>query len=178
MGRPKGAKNKLTVEHVAAAKDLAAEFGDPLRDLYIKRSRHEAIYAAEMAKSSRHRNTKKLTEVEEKIRQYNEAILPYDRPKFQAINHTGNAAPAPMVIRAPASISDSKAWLAAYAPKRDDAANDQPAPMVAFTRNVRTVLDIADAVGVNDAQSIIDEASNITRGEDEAAKITRRENKS
>jgi hypothetical protein len=173
MGRPSGAKNKMTVEHVAAAKDLAAEFGDPLRDLYIKRARREAIYTAEMAKSSRHRNTKKLAEAEEKIRQYNEAILPYDRPKFQAINHTGNTAPMPMVIRAPASISDSKAWLAAYAPKRDDT----PTPAIAFARNVRTVLDIADAVGVNDAQSILDEAAEITRSEDEAAKITRNEDK-
>jgi hypothetical protein len=178
MGRPPGAKNKMTVEHVAAAKDLAAEFGDPLRDLYIKRARHEAIYATEMAKSSRHRNRQKLAEAEEKIRQYNNDILPYDRPKFQAINHTGNAAPAPMVIRAPVTISDSQAWLEAHRPMRDNAINDKPAQVAAFARNVRTVLDIADAVGANDAQSIIDEATKITRSEAEAAKITRSEDKS
>jgi hypothetical protein len=162
MGRPPGAKNKMTEKHVAAAKDLAAEFGDPLRDLYIKRARHEAIYAAEMAKSSRHRNTKKLAEAEEKIRQYNNDILPYDRPRFQAINHSGNAAPNPMVIRAPQPISDSKAWLAADGPKRDDAVNDKPTAVIAFARNLKSTLDIADDLGISDVKKIVSEAKKWT----------------
>jgi hypothetical protein len=173
MGRPKGAKNKMTVEHVGAAAALSAKYGDALEDLYKKRARHQAIYDAEMAKSSRHRNTKKLAEAEAAIRQYNNDILPYDRPRFQAINHSGNAAVAPTVIRAPQSVPNSKEWLRIYGPKRDDA----PAQVVAFARNLRTTLDIADAIGVNDAQGIVDEAAKITKSEDEAAKITRNEDK-
>jgi hypothetical protein len=164
MGRPKGAKNKLTVEHVAAAKDLAAEFGDPLRDLYIKRCRHEAIYAAEMAKTPRHRNRAKLAEAEAMIRQYNNDILPYDRPKFTAINHSGNAAPAPMVIRAPQTIADSKEWLRIHGPKRDDA---EPR-VLPFVQNVKDALDTAEQLGIDDAQAIWNEAAKITMNVDNA----------
>jgi hypothetical protein len=162
MGRPRGAKNRMTTAHVAAAKDLAAEFGDPLRDLYVKRAYWQAIYDEQMAKSSRHRNTKKLAEAEEKIRQYNNDILPYDRPKFQAINHTGNAAPAPMVIRAPVTISDSQAWLEAHRPKRDNAVNDKPTPAIAFAKNLKTTLDIADDLGIQDVKKIVSEAKKQT----------------
>jgi hypothetical protein len=165
MGRPPGAKNKMTLEHVAAAKDLAAEFGDPLRDLYIKRSRHEAIYAAEMAKSSRHRNTKKLAEAEEKILRYNEAILPFDRPKFQAINHSGDAAVAPMVIRAPATVQDSNAWLEQHRPKHLAA----PAPELRIVKNVRSALATAEQLGGDiGAAEIFAEAAKATKNEDKA----------
>jgi hypothetical protein len=165
MGRPPGAQNKMTRERDAAAKELAEEYGDPLEDILQKREHWQEIYTAQMAKSSRHRNAKKVAEAEQMILRYNVEALPYMRPRYQAIAHVGDTAPKPMVIRAPMTISDSKAWLEAYGPKRDNGVNDKPPPVISFAKNLKTTLDIADAVGVNDAQSIIDEAAKITRNE-------------
>jgi hypothetical protein len=79
-----------------------------------------------MVKPSRHRNPKKLAEAEEKILRYNEAALPFMRPKFQAIT-TQDTTPKITVIRAPERYSSTQEWLVAYGPKRDDAVNDASA---------------------------------------------------
>jgi hypothetical protein len=161
VGRPIGAKNKLTREHIVAAKELAAEYGDPLRDLYQKRNRWQLVYEEQMAKPSRRRNFKKLAEAEEKIRQYNNDILPYDRPKFTAINHSGSAAPVPTVIRAPAPIADSREWLEKYRPK-----TIEPKPELPFVSNVKSALATAEQLGLDDAQTIWNEAAKATNRKD------------
>jgi hypothetical protein len=162
MGRPPGAQNKMTRERDAAAKELAEQYGDPLEDILQKR----AIYAAEMAKTSRHRNRQKLAEAEEKILRYNVEALPYMRPRYQAIAHSGEVV-RPTVIRAPAPISDSKEWLRIYGPKRDNAVNDKPA-VLPWVKNVKDSLATAEQLGVDDAQTIWNEAAKITKNEDKA----------
>jgi hypothetical protein len=166
MGRPIGAKNKMTRERDAAAKELAEEYGDPLEDILQKRGRWETVYAEQMAKSSRHRNAKKVAEAEQMILRYNVEALPYMRPRYQAIAHSSDA-PRPTVIRAPETISDSQAWLAAHAPRRDNAVNDKPA-VLSFVKNVKDALATAEQLGVDDAQTIWNEAAKITRNEDKA----------
>lgn len=37
MGRPAGSKNRMTNEHISAARELSAEYGDAPEDLYKKR---------------------------------------------------------------------------------------------------------------------------------------------
>src|SRR5215475_5419665 len=161
MGRPPGAQNKLTRERDTAARLLAEEYGDPLEDMLQKRARWQQIYAEQLAKPSRHRNPKKLAEAEEKIRQYNNDIMPFMRPKYNAINHATDEAPRPTVIRAPESISDSREWLQKYAPKRDEAVNDRPT--LPFVKNLRASLDTATAVGIDDAGEIVNEAIKQTK---------------
>jgi hypothetical protein len=161
MGRPIGAKNKMTRERDAAAKELAEEYGDPLEDILQKRAHWEEIYAAQMAKSSRHRNTKKLAEAEAAILRYNVEALPYMRPRYQAIAHSSDA-PRPTVIRAPETISDSQAWLEAHAPRRDNAVNDKPTHVIAFAKNLKSTLDIADDLGIQDVKKIVTEAKKWT----------------
>jgi hypothetical protein len=161
MGRPAGSQNRMTRERDAAAKELAEQYGDPLEDILQKRAHWEAIYAAEMAKTSRHRNRQKLAEAEEKILRYNVEALPYMRPRYQAIAHSGEVV-RPTVIRAPMSIPDSKAWLEAYAPKRDNTLNDKPTPALVFARNLKSTLDIADDLGIQDVKKIVTEAQKRT----------------
>jgi hypothetical protein len=143
----------MTRERSESAAKLAEEFGDPLEDILRKRARWQAIYDEQMAKPSRRRNPRKLAEAEEKILRYNEAALPFMRPKFQAITTT-DTTPRLTVIRTPEVIRDSQAWLEKYRPKRDDAVNDQP-PALSHHRNV---LDAADSLGIDDAQTILNEA--------------------
>jgi hypothetical protein len=70
MGRPPGSRNKLTPERDRSAQKLAADYGDPLEDLFQKRAHWQTIYDEQMAKPSRRRNPKKLAEAEDKIRIY------------------------------------------------------------------------------------------------------------
>jgi hypothetical protein len=148
----------MTNEHISAARELSAEYGDALEDLYRKRAYWQAIYDEQIAKPSRRRNIGKLHAAEERILRYNEAILPYDRPKFQAINHTGDAAVAPMVIRVPQLISDSKTWLETHRPKAIDA----PAAVLPFAQNLKKAVDIADDLGIQDVKKIVSEAKKWT----------------
>jgi hypothetical protein len=117
----------MTRERDTAAKLLAEEYGDPLEDILQKRAYWQGIYDQQMAKPSRghgSRDGKRLAKAEEMILRYNVEALPYMRPKYQAINHTNEAAPVPTVIRAPEVISDTQEWLEKYRPK--SIANDQP----------------------------------------------------
>ena len=120
MGRPPGSQNKLTAERDRSAQKLAADYGDPLEDLFQKRAHWQTIYDTEMAKPSRRRNPKKIEKAEEMILRYNIEALPYVRPKYQAIT-TKDETPRLTVIRAPEVISDTKQWLETYAAKRLDA---------------------------------------------------------
>ncbi len=125
----------------------------------------QAIYDEQMAKPSRRRNVAKLHAAEEKILRYNEAILPYDRPKFQAINHSGDAAAIPMVIRAPATVQDSNAWLEQHRPKH----LATPAPELRIVKNVRSALATAEQLGGDiGAAEIFAEAAKATKNEDKA----------
>jgi hypothetical protein len=117
MGRPPGSQNKLTAERDRSAQKLAADYGDPLEDLFQKRAHWQTIYDTEMAKPSRRRNPKKIEKAEEMILRYNIEALPYVRPKYQAIT-TKDETPRLTVIRAPEVISDTKAWLEKYKPKQ------------------------------------------------------------
>jgi len=120
MGRPPGSQNKLTAERDRSAQKLAADYGDPLEDLFQKRAHWQTIYDEQMAKPSRRRNPKKLAEAEDKIRIYNVDMLPYVRPKYQSIV-TKDETPRNYVVRLPDKIKDTQEWLAKYAPKQLDA---------------------------------------------------------
>jgi len=120
MGRPPGSQNKLTAERDRSAQKLAADYGDPLEDLFQKRAHWQTIYDEQMAKPSRRRNPKKLAEAEDKIRIYNVDMLPYVRPKYQSIV-TKDETPRNYVVRLPDKIEDTQEWFAKYAPKQFDA---------------------------------------------------------
>jgi hypothetical protein len=151
MARPKGSPNKMTRERDAAAKELAEEYGDPLEGMLVMRERWQKIFEEQLAKPSRHRNTKKLAEAEAMIKSYNVDVLPFMRSKYQSISHNGDVGLVPMVVRAPKTISDSKEWLETYRPKE-----------VPFIENLRTAHDIATELGIDDAAKILNAARNHT----------------
>ena len=117
MGRPPGSQNKLTAERDRSAQKLAADYGDPLEDLFQKRAHWQTIYDTEMAKPSRRRNPKKIEKAEEMILRYNIEALPYVRPKYQAIT-TKDETPRYAVVRLPEVIHDTDKWLEKYKPKQ------------------------------------------------------------
>jgi hypothetical protein len=97
-----------------------------------------------------------LLEAEDWILRYNRELVPYTRPKLQAIT-TQDATPRIAVIRAPETISDTQAWLEKYKPK-------SPAPAVLpIVQNLKRSLDIADSIGADDPKEIVEVAEKLTR---------------
>jgi hypothetical protein len=122
MGRPKGSRNRLTVERENSARWLVEKFGDPVENILRRRSqlieeRDEllALRAELVAAPSRHRRLKKIEQAEakinlldDKILKHNEASANYVRPRFQAIT-TADVTPRVTVVRAPDRVSNTKA---------------------------------------------------------------------
>jgi hypothetical protein len=176
MSRPKGSRNKLTVERENSARWLVEKFGDPVENILRRRNqlieeREEllALRAELLAAPSRHLRHQKIAKAEakinlldEKILKHNEASANYVRPRFQAIT-TADVTPRVTVVRAPDTVSDTKAWLAAHAPQRDNAVNDRP--VLPFVKKLRTALDVADELGINDTNEIVNEARKQTDDE-------------
>jgi hypothetical protein len=174
MGRPKGARNKLTVERENSARWLLEKFGDPVESILRRRNqlieeRDELLaHRAELlAAPSRHRRHQKIEKAEAKINlldtkilAHNEASANYVRPRFQAIT-TQNTTAQVTVIKAPDTVSGTKEWLDRYGPKRDD---DRPA-VIPIVRNLKVALDTSDQLKIDSPKLIVDEAVKATENE-------------
>jgi hypothetical protein len=107
----------------------------------------------------RSRRSKVFFQAEEMANKHLTELTPYLHGKLSNIT-VADETPRITVIRGPEAISDTQAWLANYGPGRDVAVNDRPA--VPFVRNLRESLDTAEALGINDASAIVNEAQKRT----------------
>jgi hypothetical protein len=156
MGRPKGSPNRLSQKGLDSIRELVGKYGDPLADLLKKRARWQEIYDTYADKPNGRINRKRLLEAEEWILKYDRELLPYTRPKLQAIT-TQDATPRIAVIRAPETISDTQAWLEKHKPK------SLATPVLPIVQNLKLSLDIADSIGANDPKEIVEVAEKLTR---------------
>jgi hypothetical protein len=153
MGRPKGSLNRLSQKGLDSIRELVGKYGDPLADLLQKRARWQEIYDSYVDKPTGRINRKRLLEAEEWILKYDRELLPYTRPKLQAIT-TQDLTPRVSVIRAPAPISDTQKWLAAHKPKTiNNGSNASPA-----IERLQKTVDMADKLGITDDATILKEA--------------------
>jgi hypothetical protein len=162
-GRPKGAANHLTRQQREAAQSLVARHGDPLEAVLEIVAYWKRVWHAELKKSEANRNDKRFNRAEERIIRCCEVAEQYIRPKFQHIAHRNEGAPSAVII-APPRAATSEEWLKANAPKnitleRKIILDELPGPTLQqFVPNVRAALDVADKLGEQNAQPIIDQA--------------------
>jgi hypothetical protein len=153
MGRPKGSLNRLSQKGLDSIRELVGKYGDPLANLLKKRARWQGIYDSYANKPTGRINRKRLLEAEEWILKYDRELLPYTRPKLQAIT-TQDLTPRVSVIRAPATISDTKTWLEKYKPKTlNNGGNASPA-----IERLQKTVDMAEKLGITDDETILKEA--------------------
>jgi hypothetical protein len=178
MSRPKGAINRISREKHLQAQQLVEEYGDPVADilkrrneLIDERSKVLALRDELQAAPSRHRRIKKIAQLDatidkldDKILRHNAESANYVRAKYQSINQTTQVQLA-SVIRAPVSEPSTEAWLGKYQPPQvKDVSPPKPKlieaepTMQTFVPNLKAALHVADQVGVNSAQTIVDEA--------------------
>jgi hypothetical protein len=154
MGRPKGSLNRLSQKGLDSIRELVGKYGDPLANLLKKRARWEKIYQSYVDKPTGRINRKRLLEAEEWILKYDRELLPYTRPKLQAITTQDLTPHAVTVIRAPETISDTQKWLAAHKPKTlNNGSNASPA-----IERLQKTVDMADKLGITDDETILKEA--------------------
>jgi hypothetical protein len=153
MGRPKGSLNRLSQKGLDSIRELVGKYGDPLADLLQKRARWQEIYDSYVDKPTGRINRKRLLEAEEWILKYDRELLPYTRPKLQAVT-TQDVTPHVTVIRAPETISDTQAWLEKYKPKTIDDSIASPA-----IEKVRKASDFAAGIDGLTAQDVLNEAN-------------------
>jgi hypothetical protein len=152
LGRPN--RDKQVV------RELAAQYGvEPLEIQYMMIRDLKKTYDHEINKP-RSRRSKQFFDVEAHLAKMLAEVTPYLHGKRANIT-TVDETPRLTVIRAPAPISDSQAWLEAYGPQRA-AVNDQPTPVQAFAKNLKNTLDIADDLGIQDVKKIVSEAKKWT----------------
>jgi hypothetical protein len=152
MGRPKGSLNRLSQKGLDSIRELVGKYGDPLADLLQKRARWQEIYDSYVDKPTGRINRKRLLEAEEWILKINRELLPYTRPKLQAVT-TQDVTPHVTVIRAPPTISNTQEWLAAYKPKTID--NSVASPAI---EKLKRTADLAEKLGITDDETILKEA--------------------
>jgi hypothetical protein len=181
MVRPLGSLNKLTLKKHEQAQRLAKKFGDPVESILQRRDCLEAeraellaLQKQLMAAPSRHRQVKKIAQIEskidrldDKVLRHNEAAAPYMRARYQSITYKSESEPS-VVVQMPAAVSGSDEWLKKYAPPEalKDVSPGKPKQieeakptMKEFVPNLRAALDVADKIGGNiSAQAVIDES--------------------
>jgi hypothetical protein len=116
MGRPKGARNRLTVERDQSAQSLVKRYGCPLEDLFKLRAYWKDECDRLIGIPHGRQNRRKLAKAEMMCRQYDIDILPYTNSKYATISHTSETKHT-MVISAPKTASTTREWQDRYAPK-------------------------------------------------------------
>jgi hypothetical protein len=158
MGSRKGIPNK----DKAAVRDLAAQHGVDvieMRTLLLKDC-WKSIQL-EIGKP-RSRRSKRYLQAEEMANKHLTELTPYLHGKLSNIQLEGEITHIPTVIRAPATIANSQAWLTAYGPRRDGPVNDIP-----FAKSLKTSLDTADSLGITDPKTIVQQAQQSTDDDDD-----------
>jgi hypothetical protein len=152
MGSRKGIPNK----DKQAVRDLAAAHGVDVIEMRL-------ILLKDCWKSIEHeigkprsRRSKHYLQAEEMANKHLTELTPYMHGKLSNINLEGQIEHATMVIRAPETIADNKAWLQKYGPKGDPAINEKP--QLPFEKSLDKSLNAADALGINDPKKISEEA--------------------
>jgi hypothetical protein len=155
LGRPN--KDKLAI------REMAAKHGVDVLEMQV-------LMVADLKKSydfevnrPRSRRSKQFFTVEDKLAKMLEALTPYFYGRMHAVDVTAEATRT-MVIRTPETIRDKNAWLDKYAPKDitpEPAKIEPPKPqptMEQFVPTVRAALHVADSIGDQSAQEVLDSA--------------------
>jgi hypothetical protein len=158
VGRPAGSKNLMTREKIAQVQKLIVAFGDPLENMAKKKAYWEEIFAKETAKGSRHQNKARIKEALAEIKDYDDRVLQYYHPKQQSIASQSEIKQAQVVIRAPETISDTNAWLAAHAPKHITQQSSATPVMAKFRDALQGSYRLADELNIDDADAVLREA--------------------
>jgi hypothetical protein len=136
-----------------ALRDKAEELGVDVVELQLRIIKDlKKTYDNEVGKP-RSRRSKQFTEVEKMLVKMNDDIMPYLHGKLSNVTVTDET-PRLTVIRAPETISDTKAWLEKYKPKTiDNGSNASPA-----IERLQKTVDMADKLGITDDATILKEA--------------------
>jgi len=155
MGRPRGSKNVITKESAARIGKLVERHGSPVRAMFKSLEHWVGVRDAELAKTSRHRNGAKIDKANEWILKFATALAPYTDKKQPTAVQTENTQKF-AVVRCPPPAKSTADWLEKYGPGRTSSA--EPMRVLEFSKQLRTALDTAEAVGIDDAEAILNEA--------------------
>jgi hypothetical protein len=156
MGRKPGSKNIITKESLARIEKLVERHGSPTRAMFQSLQHWVGVRDAELAKTSRHRNGAKIDKATEWILKLGSALAPYtDKRQPTAIQSEVTQRMA--VVKVPHVISNTDEWLLQHKPKHIDTR-----PVIErFSNTLRQTLDVADALNINDAGEILNQARKI-----------------
>ena len=163
MGRPRGSKNVINKARAQALDELIKKYKlTPIASVLEKREVYQREWEANQAKVSRHRSGQKRRECEAAIKAYDELLMPYYHQKQPTAIQSEVKAAVVSVIRAPKPILSTQEWLATYGPQATKPApvmDAKPVPVLErFSGQLQTALDVADAVGCDDAGEILEQA--------------------
>jgi hypothetical protein len=153
MGSRLGRPNRDKV----ALREMAAQHGVDVVELQVMICRDLAKTYKNEASKPRSRRSKQFFDAEEKLMKVTAELTPYFQGKLSNVTVTDET-PRMTVIRVPEQISNSQEWLEKYRPKPGDA----PAQVVAFAKNLKKTLDIANDLGIQDVKKIVSEAKKRT----------------
>jgi hypothetical protein len=160
----------MTRDREESVRMLISRFGDPLQQKLKRWAAWAEIYNEIVDKPVGRQNKRRLREAEEMLCRYENDILPYTRPRFQAIAQTTTDLKA-VVIRAPEKVDGSAEWLARFAPHRDAMVNEGP-PASPAARLVQTAYNAASKAGYDvGAAEILKDATKAAE-QDPAAEFT------
>jgi hypothetical protein len=158
MGSRLGSPNKKTLR----LQELADKYGvDPVEAMFIIMHDLSKTVNNE-ANKPRSRRSKQYLDAERMLIDVAKECAPYVHSRRAAVT-TVDETPRLTVIRAPDQAGTTAAWLAKYGPRHDSSINDRP--VIPFAKNLGDPLSIADEIGLNDVNEIVNEAKKQTDGQ-------------
>jgi hypothetical protein len=136
-----------------ALRDKAEELGVDVVELQLHMIKDLKKTYDNEVKRPRSRRSNQFLQTEEMLRKMSAELMPYLHGKISNVNVTDET-PRLAVIRAPETITDTKAWLEKYKPKTiDNGSNASPA-----IERLQKTVDMADKLGITDDATILKEA--------------------